>query len=258
MARVSILMNCFNGAEYVEQALSSIFNQTFKDFEVVFVDNNSTDKSAEIAKSFGVKVKIYKTPYKMTLCEGRVFARQFISGDFFCVLDVDDLWLPDKLKQQIDLMDAHPEVGLVYSNTVYFTDQGSEVLAYDQLMPSGRIFSELLSNYFISLETVMVRQSVMKKHNLYFSKNYNVSSDMEFFVKLSYYTDFLYCDRPLAKWRHGHANESSHQFKSFPREYRQLILDLKEMIVDFEDKYRTSIRSLNGVIENMEGMSPLE
>ena len=60
MSMVSILMNCWNGEEYLRESIESVFNQSFSDWEIVFIDNCSNDKSAEIAMSFGKKVKYYK------------------------------------------------------------------------------------------------------------------------------------------------------------------------------------------------------
>jgi glycosyltransferase involved in cell wall biosynthesis len=194
-------MNCFNGEKYVAEALSSIAAQTFQDYEVIFVDNCSTDRSVEIAKSFGEKIKIIQTPFNMQICKARVFAREYLTGEFICVLDIDDLWMPTKLEKQVAVMRAHPEVGLVYSNTIYFDHLGHEAKAYDSVMPSGRIFNQLLANYFISLETIMLRNSALKEHNLFFSDRYNISSDLELFTKLSYYADAYYINEPLGKWR---------------------------------------------------------
>jgi glycosyltransferase involved in cell wall biosynthesis len=247
-------MNCYNGEKYLKQALDSIFDQTYKDFEVVFIDNCSIDKSIEIAQSYGDKVKIYKTPENMSLCRARVFAKGFIHGDFFCVLDVDDIWKPTKLEKQVKIMEQNPDVGAIYTNTIYFTNDSEGSLAYNSLMPSGNIFKEMLASYFLSLETIMLRKDIMDKHNLYFSEKYNVSSDMELFTKLSYFTKFYYLDEPLAMWRYGHANESAIQFESFSNEYEQLLVDLRILIPNFDDNYSDSSQKLNGVIYNMKGI----
>ncbi len=256
MSKVSILMNCFNGEKYVRSALQSVFSQTYKNFEVIFVDNCSTDSSLKIASEFGEKVKIFSTPQNMSLCKARVFAKDYIDGEYFCVLDIDDLMLPTKLEKQVAILESHPQVGVVYSDTLYFKDSGEEVSAYGgKIMPSGKVFEEMLGGYFLSLEAVMVRMSVLREHKLYFSENYNVSSDMELFVKLSYFTEFYYIPETLAKWRHGHVTESISQYESFPKEYEQLLVDLGKMIPEFQKKYPDQISRLRGVIENMYGVS---
>lgn len=253
--KVSILMNCYNGEKFVSQALDSVFAQTYDNFEVIFIDNCSVDDSAKIASSYGDKVKIYKTPENMSLCRARVFAKQFITGDYFCVLDIDDLWMPDKLEKQVQFLDANKDFGAVYTNTIYFSGDGDKCLAYDSEMPSGDIFEPLLAGYFLSFETVMVRKSIMDEWNIYFDDRYNVSSDMEFFVKLSYRTKFKYLPEALAKWRFGHGNESVSQYESFPREYEILLEDLNQLIPNFKEEYAQAILKLEGVINNMKGIS---
>ena len=254
MAKVSVLMNCFNGEKYVKEAIDSVYAQTYQDWEIVFIDNCSTDRSFEIANSYDNKIKIYKTPNNTSLCKARVFAEPFIHGDFLCILDIDDIWIPDKLEQQISTMESNPNVGLVYSNTMFFKDSGYEIPYYDKIMPSGNIFSKLLENYFFSFETVMIRRSVMKQYNLYFSPNYNVISDAEFFIKMAYNTEALYIDKILAKWRYGHTSESVQQLLSFPAELEILLDELKDLIPNFEKTYSKEITTLHGKIFNMYGV----
>ncbi|PLY10492.1 MAG: hypothetical protein C0626_05825 [Arcobacter sp.] len=251
---VSILMNCYNCQKYLEEAIQSVYSQSYTNWEIIFIDNCSTDKSKTIVDKFDSKIKYYKTPYNMNLCNARVFAKEFIYGEFFCVLDTDDLWMPDKLEKQIKVMLKNDDIGIVYSNTIYFNDLGVERLAYDKKMPSGKIFEELLSNYFFSFETVMVRKSLMDKYKIYFNSKYNVSSDAELFIKLSYYTQSYYLDKPLAKWRYGHGSESDRSLCLFPREYEVLLKDLSNMIENFEIEYKTSIQKLQTKINNMYGM----
>lgn len=255
MARVNILMNCYNGAHFLADSLGSIFAQTYQDFEVIFIDNCSSDNSAEVAKSYGAKVKYFRTPKFMSLCEARVWAMQFVDCEFFSMLDVDDLILPTKLEDQVKAFDQNPHVGIIYGNSVHFKDDGEEFLLYTETMPSGKIFRKMLANYFLSLETLMVRKSVMDLHNISISPGYNVSSDAEFHTKLSYFTDALYIDKPLAKWRMSETSESTKQYASFPREYELMIEDLKKMIPNFEMEYAAELKNLRGIIHNMHGLS---
>jgi glycosyltransferase involved in cell wall biosynthesis len=255
MSRVCILMNCRNGELFVEKALKSVAEQTYKNWVVIFVDNRSTDKSVEIARSFGNQIQIVETPHDMSLCEARVFSRPYIRGEYFCVLDIDDLWFPTKLEKQIDVMVSNPDVGIVYSNTMYFDDHGDIEPAYAKTQPSGHLFRNLLSNYFFSLETVMVRTSIMNTHNIYFEPGYNVSSDVEFFVRLAYHTKAKYIDEILAKWRVATHSQSIKHFESFPREYEKLLEKLRIEIPQFDQNFSSEIKHLNGIIQNMYGLA---
>jgi glycosyltransferase involved in cell wall biosynthesis len=255
MKKVTILMNCFNGEKYLKSALDSIYAQTYENFEIIFIDNCSTDSSAAIANSYDKRLSYFSTPNKMSLAQARAFAKSLVlNGDFFCVLDVDDLWMPDKLEKQVRTMNENQEVGLVYSNTVFFKDSGEEKVYYNSIMPSGNIFEKILSNYFFSFETVMVRTTLLKQHNIYFDPKYNVSSDAELFIRICHKTKVIYINECLAKWRCGHASESTQQFCSFPREFEMLLEDLSKSIPDFDTLYAKSINSLKGKIYNMYGL----
>lgn len=253
MQKVSILMNCYNCEKYLKEAIDSVYAQTYKEWEIIFIDNCSTDKSKKIIESYDQKIKYYKTPHNMSLCSARVFAKDFINGDYFCVLDTDDIWMSDKLEKQVSVMQNNKDIGIVYTNTICFSDK-YEVLAYKRDMPSGNVFQPLLENYFFSFETVMVRKEIMNKNTIYFDEKYDVSSDAEFFTKLSYFTNVHYINEPLAKWRFGHGSESDKSLCKFPQEADLLLKDLQNMIPDFSSKYETSIKKIRARINNMYGM----
>lgn len=253
MAKVSILMNCYNCEKYLREAIDSVYAQTYQNWEIIFIDNCSIDKSERIARSYDEKIKYYKTPYNMSLCGARVFAKDFIDGDYFCVLDTDDLWMPKKLEKQIHIMTNNEEIGIIYTNSIYFSEQ-HEVLLYKNKMPSGNLFKQLLGNYFFSFETVMIRKAVMNKYKIYFDNKYNVSSDAEFFTKLSYHTDAYYIDEALAKWRFGHGSESDRSLCLFPAEAELLLKDLAQVIPNFEFEYAENIKIAKAKIMNMYGM----
>ena len=114
---VSVIINCFNGEKYLCEALDSVIIQTYKNWEIIFWDNQSTDKSAEIFKSYkDSRLKYYcASSHANILYEAKNYALQKANGDFIAFLDVDDWWLPNKLDKQIPLFDD-PDVALVYGN----------------------------------------------------------------------------------------------------------------------------------------------
>ena len=95
--KVSILMNCYNGEKFLKKAIESIYAQTYQNWEILFVDNQSTDRSLEVAKSFDERLRIIPTPEFMNLGQAREFGLGHATGEYLAFLDVDDLWLPQKL-----------------------------------------------------------------------------------------------------------------------------------------------------------------
>lgn len=101
---VSILLNCHNGERYLRETLRSIGGQSFTDWELIFYDNCSTDRSREILdKHRDSRVRYFRSPQKLTLGEARAAAYREVSGDLVAVIDADDLWMPEKLAWQVPL-----------------------------------------------------------------------------------------------------------------------------------------------------------
>ncbi len=94
---VSIILNCYNGAEFLKETLESIKVQTFSDYEIIFVDNCSVDSSAEIAQQFDNRLKYFKTDKHVKLGEARNVALSKCSGEYIAFIDADDLWKQQKL-----------------------------------------------------------------------------------------------------------------------------------------------------------------
>src|SRR5436309_14667644 len=110
---VSVVIPVYNGERYLADAIQSVLDQTYRNFEVIVVDDGSTDRSAEIAKRFGEAVRyVYRT--NGGVCKARNAGIAAARGAYIAFLDQDDLWLHDKLAAQVAYLDSHPEAGAVY------------------------------------------------------------------------------------------------------------------------------------------------
>lgn len=121
---VSVLMNCYNGGKYLRAALDSILAQTYQNWEVIFWDNQSTDDSAAICKSYGdPRIRYFYAGEHTELGAARIQAFQQIYGELVAVLDADDISHPDRLTMQVAFLEQHPEVALVGSWAQYIDEQ---------------------------------------------------------------------------------------------------------------------------------------
>ena len=100
---VSIIMNCYNGETYLQESINSVLSQTYKNWELIFWDNQSNDKSAKIFKDYkDGRLKYYcASSHIETLYKARNYALKNANGEFIAFLDVDDRWLPEKLEKQV-------------------------------------------------------------------------------------------------------------------------------------------------------------
>src|SRR3989442_14959767 len=110
---VSVVIPVYNGERYLVDAIQSVLDQTYQNFEVIVVDDGSTDGSAAVAKRFGEAIRFVHQA-NGGVCKARNTGIAAARGGYLAFLDQDDLWLPDKLAVQVAYLDSHPEVGAVY------------------------------------------------------------------------------------------------------------------------------------------------
>ena len=197
---VSIIMNCFNGEEYLRDAVNSVINQSYKNWELIFWDNRSTDRSAQILKSFKDKrIKYFFSKRKTVLYHARNLAIKKAKGKFISFLDVDDFWEKDKLTVQIPHFQSK-NIGLVYSNFYKFYNKNKTKIAFKNNLPSGKITEKIIKNYQIGILTVVIRKSFMNNNKL-FDYKYDLLSDFDYILNFSLNHKFIGLNKPLASYR---------------------------------------------------------
>jgi len=202
---VSVIINCYNGEKYLAEAIDSVLAQTYGNWEIIFWDNQSTDHSARIARSYSdSRVRYFYAPTHTGLYEARNYAVGKARGEFLAFLDVDDWWLPDKLTRQIGLF-ADPQVGLVCAN--YWMEsqrKRKRWLALRRPIPAGWALGELLRSYFIGLLTLVVRRSALDSLDYPFDARFPLGGDRDLAIRLSVTWKLGSVQEPLAVYRlHG-------------------------------------------------------
>ncbi len=193
MLKVSIVMNCYNGEQYLKEALESIIKQTYKNWELIFWDNQSTDKSASIFKSYtDSRFKYYYAPIHTDLGEARKNAIEKTTGEWIAFLDVDDMWLPDKLSEQIKIINHYKDdnIGLVYGKTYFLEMNGKNKIYFiyqksDRELLEGHIFKDLLlKGDFIPFSTAIVNKKAYEEVGG-FSSYFKFAEDYYLFVLIA-------------------------------------------------------------------------
>ena len=203
---VSIIMNCFNGEKYLNEALTSILNQNYNNWEVIFWDNQSNDSSAKIFNSYKDKrFKYFYAKKHTSLYQARNLAIEKSKGDFIAFLDTDDLWEKNKLELQISYF-SNLEVGVVYSNFwMLKKDANKKKLYSKKSLPSGKIYNELINNYNVGILTTVIRKKFYLKLKKSFDERFSIIGDFDLFLRLSKICLFEGIQEPLAFYRlHGH------------------------------------------------------
>lgn len=248
-SQVSVIMNCRNGEKYLKESLKSVLEQTYKNWELIFVDNESTDNSKKIFGEFSDKrMKYIFIEKSVNLGSARQIALENCNGEYISFLDTDDLWFPNKLEEQIPYF-KDPKVGMVISNTVFFSEH-KEKNFYKISPPSGYVFYNLLKNYYISLETLVCRKSFLEQISFKFEKDYSMISDLDLTLRLSMVSKLAFCPLILAKWRVHKSSDSWNKKELFFSEQLKLIDRLSSIKqnnsdINFLKFKKTYIRKIN-------------
>ena len=223
--KISIIQNCLNGEKYLKKSLSSIENQTYKNFELIFFDNCSTDRSKEIFEKFNnPRFKYYKSEKKLKLYDARNLAISKSQGDYITFLDVDDWWSPNKLEKQINLFKYNSTIDLIYTNYYIFNQFLKLKKKFSsKILPSGIIFDSLIKKYNIGILTVMIKSKIFFYDNIWFDPNFTILGDFDFFLRLSKNKNIKYLNECLAYYRNHNLNYSVINFKEEQDEFNYFI-----------------------------------
>ena len=205
---ISIIMNCYNGENYLKQSIESVLCQTYQNWELIFWDNKSKDESAKIFKSYNDKrLKYYFGLNHTFLYEARNEAIQKTSGKFIAFLDTDDFWEKDKLELQVPLFE-NTEVGVVYGNHYILNEKLNTKKIFLKKKPKGFILDDLLKSYCTSLLTLIIRKSFLDKYKPPFDNSFHIMGDFDLMIRMSTKYKFDCVNKPIATARIHEKNQS--------------------------------------------------
>ena len=214
---ISILMNCFNGEEFLKESIGSLIQQTYKNWELIFWDNQSSDKSIEIASLYKDKrIFIFKSRCHTNLGKARQNAFKKVRGNYLAFLDVDDLWEKEKLMKQLKEF-RDPNIGISFTNAHYFSIKRREKL-YKNKTKFEVNTKSLITNYPLSLNSIMIDVNKLKSLSYDFDENYNHICDFDLMIRLSSISKVKYLNETLSSWRIHGENESFKRKELFFKE----------------------------------------
>lgn len=173
--RVSVLIPTYNCGKFLGEAIDSVLAQTFTDFEIIVVDDGSTDDTAEVVARYP-EVKYFPIQHS-GVSTARNTAIAKATGEFVVFLDADDLWAPDKLEKQVAYLDEHADCMLVFTKAENFYQNEEKDRTERQL----ELFNSSLERCVI---TCAIRRSVFEKYGV-FRTDYPHGEDTQFMFRLS-------------------------------------------------------------------------
>ncbi len=203
MPRVSVIMPAYNRADLIHESIKSVLDQTFKDFELIIINDGSTDNTLSVVESFASdsRVVIINQP---NVGEGgaRNTGLAAAQGDFIGFLDSDDLWLPKKLELQIELIDNSDGLEWVYSDTeVFDSDTGKTTHLFSNRNPqkAGNVSKNLILNCFIASPTPLVARHIFEEVGSF--SDFKIAADWDMWLRISAKYKLGRIREPLARYR---------------------------------------------------------
>lgn len=207
--RVSIVMANYNYARFLPQAIESVQKQSFGDWELIVVDDGSTDESRQVIESYLTDRRIRFRPVEHLGQAGAKNAGlEWCRGPLIAFLDADDVWHPEKLARQVERFDRDPSLGLVCTRRRWIDPDGRELNGRcDAPLHRGQVLSELLRDNFVCFSSAMVRRLVLE-HVGWFDPITDLAIDYDLWLRVATHYRFDYVDEPLVLYRCGHGNLS--------------------------------------------------
>ena len=224
---VSVIITTYNDIEYLEEAIHSVLSQTFKDYEIIVVDDGSTINPKPFLEDYLPFITYIRKP-NGGVSSARNVGIDASNGKYLAFLDSDDLWLPEKLEAQINHFNKFPELGLVYTDECSFDERGilSESRFHKNTIYDGpydgMVFEKLFSYNFVPFSSILVRRRCLEKDKVVgFDETRKdvIQDDFDILLRLARYYPFGYVDRVLMKYRIHKSNLTSNFEKLYARDF---------------------------------------
>lgn len=200
-------MSVYNGEKYLTQAIDSILNQIFSNFEFIIINDNSSDKTKEILNTYSDKrIKIIKNAINLGLTKSLNKGLAKSKGEYIARMDCDDISMPDRFEIQNKFLDENPQIACVGGKTIIIDDNGKINGEKNvETNPDVLAFKMLMINQ-IAHSSIMIRADVIKREN-YYNEDYRYTQDYELWSRLiaSGY-NITNIDIPLIKYRYHNSS----------------------------------------------------
>jgi glycosyltransferase involved in cell wall biosynthesis len=228
---VSVIIPTYNRATVLSRAIESVISQSFRNFEIIIIDDGSDDNTSEVIESFDQTVRHFRIPHS-GVSRARNAGIEKAKGEWISFLDSDDYWLPQKLQKQMAYLATHPEYKICHTDEIWIKNgkrinQGKKHIKY-----AGWFFSPSLSLCLISPSTVIIHRDVFDKVGR-FDEDFKVVEDYELWLRITARYPVGYVEEKLIVKTGGHGDQLSISIDGIEK-YR--ISALEKFIVNGNEK----------------------
>lgn len=232
---LSVIMPVFNGEKYLSETIESILNQTFTDFELLILNDNSTDSTQAIIESYQQKdsrIRVIVKDVNVGPANLRNEGFSLSKGEYIALMDADDIALPSRFEKQIHVLNTKPEVGVCGTWFTFFGEKKDKTVKQPE--NHAKIKVSFLSSCSIGNPTVMLRKSVLGDYR--FENQFVPAEDYHLWSRMITTTDFYIIQESLLKYRQHDSNISKTKIENVNRSVRTVKINmLKQFGIDSSD-----------------------
>jgi glycosyltransferase involved in cell wall biosynthesis len=236
MPKISVIIPAYNAMTYLPETMATVLKQTYTDFEVLVVNDGSTDKIEEwIAKVSDRRVQLISQA-NLGLAGARNTGIRESQGEYLAFLDADDLWESTKLAKQVQILDSHPEVGLVYTWVAHIDEQGNSTGREGVInsQHEGNVWQELTKSNLVECGSVaMVRRDCFEKCGVFDCNLGSFVEDWDMWLRIARTYLFKVVKEPLVYYRQV-TNSASRNWEAMAKSY-QLVVEKAFTTAAWED-----------------------
>lgn len=218
---VSVIIPTFNRAATITRAIDSVLKQSYSCFELIIIDDGSTDATLEILKKYEhiEKMKFFFQE-NLGVSVARNRGIDMATGEYICFLDSDDEWLENKLKTQIHYLQLYPKSVCIHSNEIWIRNGSRVNQMKKHKKGGGKQFQPCLNLCLISPSTVFLKANILVELGG-FRENFPVCEDYDLWLKLTSLYEIGYIDEPLIIKHGGHDDQLSRKY--FGMDYYRIL-----------------------------------
>lgn len=210
MPRVSVVMAAKNYARFLPEAVESVRAQTFADWELLIIDDGSSDNTPEVVRPFlsDPRVRYFRAD-RLGQSRAKNLGIGLSRGEFVAFLDADDAWEPTKFEKQLALFTNRPNVGVVFCRRSMMDEKGTPLArpAGTVPPPRGEVLREMFVQNFVCFSSAIVRRAVFSRTGA-FDPQWDLAIDFDLWLRVAKHYEFDYVDEELVRYRTGHGNLS--------------------------------------------------
>ncbi len=224
---ISVIIPSYNSESFVCDAVRSVLAQTFSPLEILVIDDGSTDNTRGVLEQFGDRIRYYRQENRGP-ASARNTGIHFASGKLLAFLDADDVWLPDKLSKQYNVLAQQSEIGLVHSDIRYWhQDTGEKNLKWvGRERFAGDCYICLFYENRVLTSSILVRKECFGKAGL-FDERLGRAEDWDMLIRIARHYRFAYIPEPLIDYRLHGAGLTNNEARMRESELRVLVKALR-------------------------------